>query len=230
MTSSQALGASPTINFGVVLRGLEQYRDLVHALATSPLVATADFSYSAPIYKGSDAIKAGLAAAETALEKFDVYFANAILDELERVRFARLFAQLYLRKYPASERSDLFLASADVLKTSFELVPPYSLDDPKAAIEAIARAPHDPNVLHKLHAGDSIDRAHLRFDLRIFLDHVMNPRRRDLPEVQAAMKEIKTGLPYVLEIVTNGAIPGYVFYTVHSFVHQVGGRLVLLPG
>lgn len=222
--------SDPTINFGLVLRGLEQYRDLVHQLAASPLCASADFSYSAPIYKGSDNIKAGLAAAESALEKFDVYFSNALLDEEERVRFARLFAQQYLRKYPASERSDLFLASAEVLKVSFELVPPFALEKPEVAIDAISKAPHDPHVLDKLRAGEPIDRAHLRFDIRVFLDHVMNPRRREHVEVQTAMQELKTDLPYVLEIVTNGALPGYVFYTVHPFVHLIGGRLVLLPG
>jgi hypothetical protein len=222
--------SEPTINFGLVLRGLEQYRDLVHLLASSPLVATSDFSYSAPIYKGSDNIKAGLAAASTALEKFDVYFSNALLDETERVRFARLFAQAYLRKFPASERSDLFLASAEVLKIAFELVPPIALQDPAAAVAAAAAAPHDISVVDKLRIGESIDRAHLKFEVRVFLDHVMNPRRREHAEVQAAMRELKTDLPYVLEVVTNGAIPGYVFYAVHPFVSQVGGRLVLLPG
>jgi hypothetical protein len=222
--------SEPTINFGLVLRGLEQYRDLVHLLAASPLVATSDFTYSAPIYKGSDNIKAGLAAAGTALEKFDVYFSNALLDEVERVRFARLFAQNYLRKFPASERSDLFLASADVLKVAFELVPPSALTDPAGGINAAAAAPHDVQVVDKLRIGESIERAHLRFEVRVFLDHVMNPRRREHSEVQAAMRELKTDLPYVLEIVTNGAIPGYVFYAVHPFVSQVGGRLVLLPG
>ena len=219
---------SPTINFGLVLRGLEQYRDLVHQLHASPLVASSDFSYSAPIYKGSDDIKAGLAAASTALEKFDVYFSNAILDETERVRFARLFAQQYLRKYPASERSDLFLASAEVLKVGFELVPPFALEKPVNALEAIRVAPHDVTILDRLRGGEPIDRAHLRFEVRVFLDHVMNPRRREHAEVQSAMKELKTDLPYILEVVTDGAIPGYVYYALHPFVAQVGGRLVLL--
>lgn len=222
--------ATPTIKFGLVLRGLEQYRDLVHQLAMSPLVASSDFTYSAPIYKGSDNIKAGLAAASTALEKFDVYFSNALLDEQERVRFARLFAQAYLRKFPASERSDLFLASAEVLKVAFELVPPTVLKDPASAVKAAAAAPHDPHVVDKLRIGESIDRAHYRFEVRVFLDHVMNPRRREHTEVQAAMKELGTDLPYILEVVTSGAIPGYVYYALHPFVSQVGGRLVLLPG
>lgn len=220
--------SSPTINFGLVLRGLEHYRDLVHQLSASPTVAATDFTYSAPIYKGSDNIKAGLAVAGSALEKFDVYFGNALLDEEERLRFARLFAQSYLRKYPASERSDLFLASADVLKVAFELVPPFALDKPVHALAAIDAAPHDVTILDRLRGGEAIDRAHLRFEVRLFLDQVLNPRRREHAEVQAAMKELKTDLPYILEVVTDGAIPGYVFYALHPFVAQVGGRLVLL--
>src|SRR5690242_3163819 len=52
---------TPTVNFGVVLHHLGQYHKLVHVLATSPLVASNDFTYAAPIYKGSDKIKAALA-------------------------------------------------------------------------------------------------------------------------------------------------------------------------
>jgi hypothetical protein len=221
---------TPTVNFGVVLHHLGQYHKLVHALATSPLVVTNDFTYAAPIYKGSDKIKAALADANNALEKFDVYFLHALADEAERVRFARAFHAAYLRKFPASERTDLFLASGEVLKFSFELVPPSALEQPGAALDAISRTPHDSAVLAKLQAGEPIDRAHLRGDLKIFFDHVMNPRRREVPQVQQAMTELGAEEPYILELVTNGGIPGYIFYTVHPLVHAVGGRLVLLPG
>jgi hypothetical protein len=232
MTSNTArgVGTTPSFVFGVVLKGLEQYRELVHLLATSPLVAIADFAYAAPIYKGSDAIKAALARAESALEKFDVYFQHALLDEQERVRFARLFAQAYLKRYPASERSDLFVASGDVMKFSFELVPPMALEDPNTALSAIEQTPHDAEVLAALRAGGHIDRAHYRADIKLFLDHALNPRRHEVPRVQRAAAELGTDLPYVVELVTDGAIPGYVYYAVSPLVHQAGGRLVLLPG
>jgi hypothetical protein len=187
-----------------------------------------ELSYSAPIYKGSDAIKEGLAAARTALEKFDVYFDHALLDEEERVRFARLFAQQYVRKHPASERSDLFLASADVLKVAVELVPPLALPKPIAALDAIAAAPHDLSILGRLRGGDAIDRAHLCFQVRVFLDHVMNPRRREQAAVRGVMKELGIELPYILEAVTDGAIPGYVRWALHPLVREIGGGLVLL--
>lgn len=225
--------STPTVNFGVVLERLEQYRELVHALADSAIVASTDFTYAAPIYKGNERIKQGLAEPAFhggALDKFDVYVESALLDELERVRFARAFHQQYLRKFPASERQDLFLASGDVLKFAFELVPPSALQDPGAALDAVARTPHDTAVLAKLQAGDAVDRAHLRADLKVFFDHVMNPRRRELAEVQRAMDELECAEPFILELVTDGALPGYIYYTVHPFVAHVGGRLVLLPG
>ncbi len=220
--------STPTVNFGVVFHNLEQYRQLVHKLASSPLVASADFTYAAPIYKGSERIKEALGRAESALDKFDVYFENALADEPERVRFARMFHAAYLRKYPASERTDLFLASGDVLKFSFELVPPSALENPGQALDAVARTPHDQHVLEKLQAGEPIDRAHLRADLKVFFDHVMNPRRREIPRVQQAMAELGAEEPYILELVTNGGMPGYIYYTVHPLVHATGGRLVLL--
>jgi hypothetical protein len=219
-----------TVNFGIVLHNLEQYRNLVHTLSASKLVASSDFSYSAPIYKGSEAIKNALAKSETALQKFDIYFENALLDEAERVRFARMFHSLYLKKFPASERTDLFLASGDVLKFSFELVPPSALENPAGALDAVARTPHDTTVLEKLQANEPIDRAHLRADVKVFFDHVMNPRRRETPQVQQAMAELGCEEPYVVELVTNGAMPGYIYYVCHPIVASIGGRLVLLPG
>lgn len=229
-TPWRGVGTTPTFNFGIVLKSLEQYRDLVHLLAESALVAVADFAYSAPIYKGNDAIKDALGHVNNALEKFDVYFNFAILDEQERVRFARMFAAQYLKKFPASERSDLFLASGEVLQFAVELLPPTVLDDGAAALEAIEQTPHDGSVLDALRAGGSIDRAHLRGELKIFLDHILNPRRHDISRVQRAASEIGTSLPYVVELITDGAVPGYLHWAVEPLVRQVGGRLVLLPG
>jgi hypothetical protein len=221
---------TPTVNFGVVLKKLEQYRDLVHLISRSSLVGMTEHSYAAPIYKGSEGIRAGLAASSTALEKFDVYFSNAILDEQERVRFAHLFMAAYVKRYPASERTDLFLASGDVLRFSFELVPPAALENPELALQAIERTPHDTQVVRALRASGALDRAHLRAEVKIFLDHILNPRRREMPEVQKAMRELGTDLPYIAELVTNGAVPGYLYYVLRPLVEEVGGRLVFIGG
>lgn len=223
-------GAAPPVVFGVVLRDLESYRRLVHALATSSLVASTDFAYTAPIYKGNDKIVAGLAKANGSLEKFDIYFEHALADPGERVRFAKAFAAQYLRKFPASERQDLFLASGDVLKFTFELMTPLALDNPVAALTAIEHTPHDQVVLDALRSGGGVDRAHLRGDVKIFLDHILNPRRREVPQVQTAMMEIETDAPVIIELVTTGGMPGYLYYVVHPLVQALDGRLVLLPG
>jgi hypothetical protein len=223
-------GSAPPVVFGVVLRDLESYRTLVRGLASSSLVASTDFIYTAPVYKGSEDIKAGLLEANSALEKFDVYFRHALENPGERVRFAKMFAAQYLRKFPASERQDLFLASGDVMKFIFELVTPLALENPAAVLGAIQNTPHDAAVLNALLSGGSVDRAHLKGDLKIFLDHILNPRRRDLPQVQQAMMEMETDAPLIVELVTTGGMPGYLYYVVHPMVQALGGRLVLLPG
>lgn len=227
--NAAAQGAPPVL-FGVVLRDLESYRQLVHTLAGSPFVGATDFVYTAPIYKGNEAITAGVAKANGALEKFDVYFEQALVNPGERVRFAKLFAAQYLKRFPASERQDLFLASGEVLKFSFELITPLALENPAAALYAIENTPHDQALLDALRGGSSVDRVHLRGDVRIFLDHILNPRRRELPQVQAAMMEIETDVPLIVELATTGGMPGYLYYVVHPVVQGLGGRLVLLPG
>jgi hypothetical protein len=230
VTSTQEQMSGPTVIFGVVLRELHQYRELVHQIVNSPLVASTDFTYSAPVYKGNEKIKEELATANTALDKFDVYFRNAIADESQRLHFGKMFRAQYLRKYPGSERQDLFLASGDVIKFSFELVPPNALENPVHALNAVERTPHDPAVLNKLRNGESVDRVHLRGDLKVFFDQILNPRRKDVPQVEVALAELNTDVAFIFEIVTTGAMPGYIFYVVHPLVNQLGGRLVLLPG
>ena len=114
---------------GLVLPQLSSYKRFVHGAAQSPLVVTTDFAYGAPLYKGNPKIVADLATAEGALDKFDAYFDNGILDEEQRVLFAHAFTKQYARKHPASERQDLFLASGDVLRFAIELKPPQAMAD-----------------------------------------------------------------------------------------------------
>ena len=221
---------NPAFIFGAVLPAIQDYRRLVRAIASSPFVVATDFSYTAPIYKGSDAIKQGLERANTAIEKFDVYFYHALLNPNERLRFGQLFAAAYLKRFPASERQDLFTASGDVLKLGFELLPPRSLEDATDVVELLAQTPHDPRIIEQLRAKRPVDHNALRVDLKIFLDDVHNRRRRDVEAVRAAMAQLDAPDPVVVELWSNGALPGYVHYVMTPLVHGVGGAFVLLPG
>lgn len=221
---------APQMIFGVVLRELEQFRALVHHLAHSPLIAATEFTFAAPIFKGSDAIKQGLRDAQGGLQKFDVYFTHALLDEGERLRFARLFAAHYASRFPASERSDRFLASGEVLKFAFELLPPAATERAASIFQALAAAPHDAAVLEDLRAERPVEAAHLRGELKIFLDHVLNPRRHGLERVRQAARELGVSHPYVVELVTDGAVPRYFELALEPAVRHVDGRVVLLPG
>lgn len=220
----------PSFIFGAVLPALPDYRKLVRAIASSQFVAATDFTYSAPIYKGSDAIKHALEQANTAIEKFDVYFYHALLNPNERARFRELFAAAYLKRFPASERHDLVVASGDVLKTHFELVPPRALQDATDVVELLAQTPHDARVIEQLRAKRPVDHAALRVDLKIFLDDVHNRRRHDIPSVRAATAHLDALEPVVVELWSNGALPGYVHYVMTPLVRSVGGSFVLLPG
>lgn len=229
MTASAEVRPAPVV-FGVVLRDLEQYRALVHRIAASSAVAMTDFTFSGPVYKGNAAIKEGLQTASSAIEKFDVYATHALLDEMERVRFGRLFATQYLRRFPSSERSDVFLASGDLLVFSFELVPPSALSDGDEARAHVATTPHDAEVFEALCQGRSVESAHLRGTLKVFFDHVFNPRRHDLAVVKEARAQLGVDRPVVLELFTTGAVPFYLSWALQPLVEEVGGRLVLLPG
>ena len=202
---------------------------MVHACAGSPEVVVTDFSYGAPLYKGNERIVEGLQRAETALERFDVYFYHGFLDETERVRLATRFRTDYLRKHPRSERSDVFAASSDVLAFSFELGRPMpgKIDDDQ--LRAILSCPHDPAVLRAWRTGERVDPTDVRGRFRLYLDHVLNPRRHVLPDVKRAAAEISVERPVIIELETTGALPGLFVKLLGPCLHEVGGRLVLLP-
>jgi hypothetical protein len=215
---------------GLVLPLLTSYKRLVHEVASSPLVAMTDFTYGAPLYKGNPKIVADLATAESALDKFDAYFDHGILDEEERVRLAHVFTKQYAKRNPASERQDLFLASGDVLKFMFEVKPILTMPESKTVLETIEGKPHDGKVLSSLRAGTSIDREALRGTCKLYLDHVYNPRRYEDDEVKRVRPLVKAERPVVVELLTNGAIPGVFFHVLGPIVQEVGGQIVVLPG
>ncbi len=215
---------------GLVLPLLTSYKRLVHHVAGCPQVAMTDFTYGAPLYKGNPKIVADLATAESALDKFDAYFDHGILDEEERVRLAHVFTKQYAKKHPASERQDLFIASGDVLKFMFEVKPPLTMPDSKSVLESIEKVPHDGKVLATIRAGQSVEREALRGTCKLYLDHVYNPRRYEDDEVKRVRKDVQAERPVVVELLTNGAIPGVFIHVLQPFVDEVGGKIVILPG
>ena len=213
---------------GLVYRDLADHKAVMHALASSSSVQSVEFSVGAPLYKGSPQIVEALKAAESLKDKIDLYFDHALVDERERVRFARLFATQYLRKHPKSERQDVFVASGDVFAFSCDLVPPMQLPVPRAAFDAIADGPHDAALLARARAGEPIDRWQLKIQLKLFLDHILNPRRHDLPEVIAAATALQTTLPCVVEVSASPSIPGYARFVLEPLVEAAGGKVVWL--
>lgn len=226
-TSTGAAELAATL--GLVYRDIKDHKSVMHALTSSKAVQSVEFSVQAPLYKGSPQIVAGLAAAQSLDDKIDVYFDNALSNEEERVRFARLFGAMFVKKNPRSERQDVFLASGDVFAFSCDLLPPMSLDVPREAFDAIAKGPHEVAMLGRLRGGDTPERWHLKVQIRIFLDHILNPRRHDLPDVLAAAKALDTPLPCVLEVSASPSIPGYARYALEPLVTAAGGKVVWLP-
>lgn len=215
---------------GLVLPDLEAYRGLVRAIAEATFIAELEFTYGAPLFKGTPAIVEGLKQATSALEKFDVYFQHGILDEAARVKLAQGFRYRYLNRHPYSEGSDVFAASADVLQFRFRLMDPRQLDDGPRALAAARSEPHDTEVLNALEKDAPVDNAHLRGRIKLFLDHVYNPRRRKLPEVQEVLTGSRAADPVIVELETSGALPGMFAHLLSPLVDEVDGALVWLPG
>lgn len=222
--------ATGEVPIGIVLPDLPAYQRLVHAIAGASYVAETEFTYSAPLYKATPEITDALRDARTALEKFDIYFERGILDEEVRVKLAGAFRQRYLRAHPRSEGSDVFVASADVLQFKFELHQPATMEGGSEALWVTESLPHDRDVMECLKQGETVERAHLRANVKLFLDHVHNPRRRDVPEVQEVMTGPRERDPVVIELMTNGALPGLFGHLLVPLVHPLDGALVMLPG
>lgn len=218
------------IPIGIVLPGLQSYQKLVHAISEAPYVTETEFTFGAPLYKATEAISDGVRDSRTALEKFDVYFERGILDERQRVQLAQAFRLRYLRANPRSEGSDVFKASGDVLQFAFVFAQPATLEGGTLAVAGAASLPHDRGVMESLQRGDTVDRAHLKGTLKLFLDHVYNPRRRDLPAVQEVMTGPRKEEPVVVELMTDGAVPGLFGHLLAPLVHPLDGALVMLPG
>lgn len=213
---------------GLVYRDLGQHLEVVTRLLTDPHVASFDFSVQAPVYKGTPAIVEALKSASGLREKIEVYFRHGLLDEATRLRFGQAFRNDYARKHPRVERQDIFAASAGVVGMACDLVPPLRLTVPREAFDAIAAGPHDPGLLAKLRGGDLVDGGLWRTDIRLFLDHALNPRRHGEAAVRAAALAVDAPQPFVLEVATVPGVAGYAASVLAPLVEAAGGRLVWL--
>ncbi|MFZ9889304.1 MAG: hypothetical protein ACO3JL_17560 [Myxococcota bacterium] len=230
MVTSHAHIQRAEVPIGIVLPSIESYRLLVHAIFGSPAVIETEFSYAAPLFRATPQLADQVRAARGALEKFDAYFDTCILDEEMRVKMAAAFRQRYLRANPRSEGSDVFLASGDVLQFRFEFAQPTQLDDVSYTLDVVELLPHDPVVLKALREGERIARGHLQGSLKLFLDHVANPRRRQDAEVREVMTGPRADDPIVLELMIDGALPGLFGHLLAPHVHAIDGALVMLQG
>ena len=216
------------MTFGLVYRDLGDHLAFLEALDGDPRLASAEFSVQAPLYKGTPDIVEALKSASSLKEKRAVYFRLGLMDEAARVRLAGTFRTRYSQKFPRAERQDLFAASADVVGMRFDLVSPLRLPVPREAFDAIAAGPHDAALLSRLRGGDIVDGGLWKTDIRLFLDHALNPRRHLDEGVMAAALEIDAPRPYVLEVATVVGVSGYARSVFAEHAEAAGGRAVWL--
>ncbi|MCP4503330.1 MAG: hypothetical protein GY822_25625 [Deltaproteobacteria bacterium] len=215
---------------GVVLPELMSVQKLITQLASLDAVNETEFTFGAPLYKGNDAIRENLPKTTSALEKFNCYFEHGILDEEARVGFAQAFRKKYIQKLPGSEGSDVFLASAEVLQFRYRLDLPTSAEALQALAPVVEKHPHDPAVIADLKEGRGLAKDQLSGWLKIFLDHVYNPRRRKLPEVEEVLFGSRRKDAVVLELAVSGGAPGLHHEVFEPLVDELDGAMVWLPG
>ena len=215
---------------GIVLRDLEAYQQLVRLVTEDTRVVETEFTYSHPLFKATPEIVDGLKRNPTAIEKFDLYFEHGILNEEVRVDLAAQFRKRYLEKHPRSEGSDVYLASADVLQFRFGLSWPNDRDAADAILDEIEQHPHDSTVVSAVRKGAGVVPEHLRARFALFLDHVYNPRRREEQTVIDVMFGSRARNPVVVEMLCDGALPGYFVHVLEPLVDEVDGAIVWLPG
>jgi hypothetical protein len=212
---------------GLVLPGLDAYRQLLHRVRDDAAVDEVELSVGAPLWKGNAAIKAALAAGGGLADKIDAYVEHGLMDDAARVDFARRFQMAYLSRHPRSERQDVFAASGEVFVFAFDLRQPMQLALPREAFDAVAAGPHDAAVLARHRAGEPLPKEALRVVLRLFLDFAPNPRRHDEPAVRAVVDALGLS-PWVIEAEVSPDVAGHAFAVLDRVARPVGGRAVWL--
>ncbi|MBI5497915.1 MAG: hypothetical protein HY904_23125 [Deltaproteobacteria bacterium] len=215
---------------GVVLPDLRSFGLLVQEVAKSPCVRSTEFTFGPPLYKGTPQIVGELGRAFSGIDKFDVYFRNALLDEAQRQHLAAAFRRQYLAARPRSEGQDVYLASGDVLGFAFELHTPGNFPAPEAAFRACEGFSHDPAVLAACRKRDVVAPKLLAGRLKVFLEGPRNTRRLEVPAVQTMVTRKALRDPHVFELAITGALPGLFVCCVEPLARQLGGGLALLPG
>ena len=214
---------------GLVLPNLEAYQRLVHEISDAHFTSNIELTFKAPLYKCTPEIKDRLKDAGGVLDKFDIYFEGAVLNEEVRVQIAQTFRKQYVARAPRSEASDIFYASGDILQFSFEMKHPSDLDGEPELLEEVARYPHDTEVVHGYRDFKRLNKEHRTGEVRLYLDHVFNPRWRDLEAVRAMMAYPWMKEPVVAELFTSGAIPGAFVWALWPMLRRLEGGLIWLP-
>ena len=216
------------LNFSslVVVPNLRSYQQLVHAMCAHEHLDWSEFTFNTPLYKATPALSAALNLGMTGIEKFDLYFEHAVLDEEVRVDVAQKFRKHYVKRFPGSERSDLFLASGELLDFRCRFKAPTIMQDNAEACSRIQRFPYDQHVFEAFRENNSSAFPHSECQLKLFFDHIYNPRHLKRPEVQMAMQDIGVQEPILLELASSGAIPGYFYYLLEALIGRLSGRLV----
>jgi hypothetical protein len=221
------MSSVPTARVGVVLPNLESYRHLLHLVRADEAVDDVELTVAAPLWKGSEAIKAALGAGAGLADKIDTYCVHGLIDETARVGFARRFQVAYQHKHPRSTRHEVFVASGDVFVFAFFLKQPMQLELPRVAYDAIAAGPHDAAALARHRSGDGVPKEALRVTLRVYLDFAPNPRRQSEPAVRAAAASCGNDV-FVIEADADPALVGWAHAVLDRVAAQVGGRAVWL--
>jgi hypothetical protein len=219
--------SAPAARVGVVLPSLESYRQLLHLLRTDDAVDDVELTVGAPLWKGSETIKAALNAGAGLADKIDTYCLHGLIDEAARVGFARRFQLAYQTKHPRSTRHEVFVASGDVFVFAFFLKQPMQLELPRVAYDAIAAGPHDAVALARHRSGDGLPKEALRVALRVYLDFAPNPRRHREPAVRVAAASCGDDI-FVIEADANAALVGWAYAVLARVAARVGGRAVWL--
>lgn len=212
----------------VVLPNLDSYRQLVHLMCAHPQLDRCEFTFNTPLYKATPALASALQLGMAGIDKFDLYLEHAVLNEDVRISVAQKFRQQYAKRFPGSERSDLFLASGELLDFRCRFQIPSMIAEKTEACSRIQRFPHDPQILEAFKDGNSSAFPHTECQLKLFFDHIYNPRHQKRPEVQMAMQDLAVEEPIILELASSGALPGYFFYLLELSVGHLPGRLVWL--
>lgn len=227
------------ISLGVLCDGIEVLPQLVEALLDHPCVATSDLGVMAPFYQGTPTLVEVHRATRPGRARLLAYLRHGVLDESTRCVIAGRFAADFRRRYGRAERRDLLVASADMLRVEVALKALAALDPAQRdrVLRSIAARPHDVDTFAReqepIAPRDDGDGTGSELAagggeiyllaMKIFIDHVYNPRRQQHPAVQEALAAHPMQRPAIIELWAPPAIPGYADLVVKDIAPAVDG-------